>query len=355
MRLTDVYTAKAVGFRLQNEASNEKEYIGQLFFPVQKKMGIDINLIKARKGLGVALKPSTYDALATIRPRKGFTVTAQQMPLFRESMKVSEKDMIEIARAQESNDPYLTEVLQNIYDDVEELVKGAEISAERMIMQLLAPTNGNVKIEIGLEDNTAYAYDYDADHSWKANHYMELGAGDASSRDKWDQTGAKPLSDIEKGASYLRSIGETPKYILMNSTTLDMLLNNPQIKNAIIVSAGVTVDYISRKTVSDAIQAQTGLSVMIYDKAYGTGTKFYPDNYVTIIGEGQLGTLYRGITPEERSLMADPSVDVTIVNEGIAVTVKTDYGPPVQTSTTVSEVCLPSFDGMDSIFVMKVA
>lgn len=37
-----------------------------------------------------------------------------------------------------------------------------------------------------------------------------------------------------------------------------------------------------------------------------------------------------------------------------AIAVKTDYGPPVSVATTVSQLVLPSFEGMDSIYVIKV-
>lgn len=40
--------------------------------------------------------------MATIRARKGFKVTNEEMPLFRESMVVKEQDLAEITRAQES-------------------------------------------------------------------------------------------------------------------------------------------------------------------------------------------------------------------------------------------------------------
>ena len=86
----------------------------------------------------------------------------------------------------------------------------------------------------------------------------------------------------------------------------------------------------------------------------GSEKKFFPDDYVTIIGSGTLGNTWYGVTPEERTLLGDPKVDVSVLDSGIAIAVQTIYGPPVQYSTTASQIVLPSYEGMDSVFVIKV-
>lgn len=59
--------------------------------------------------------------------------------------------------------------------------------------------------------------------------------------------------------------------------------------------------------------------------------------------------------PEERTLIGDNKVDVTILDRGVAIAVKTEYGPPVEVSTSVSQIVLPSYEGMDATFVIEVA
>ena len=97
---------------------------------------------------------------------------------------------------------------------------------------------------------------------------------------------------------------------------------------------------------------------IINDKKFvdydGKEKGFFPDDYVTIIGSGTLGNTWYGVTPEERTLMGDPKVDVSVLDSGVAIAVQTIYGPPVQHSTTASQIVLPSYEGMDSVFVMKV-
>jgi len=357
MRFNDIFTARALAFRIQNDKSNTIPYLGESFFPTKKKVGVDLKWIKARNGLGVTLKPSTYDALATIRPREGFTIVQQEMPLFRESMKISEQDMFEIQRAQDSNDPFINDVIDHVYDDVNTLVTGAKIATERMRMSLIAPTNGDLKINIGLADNTLYSYNYDdANGTWKSNNYEALSG--TSTWTAVNKTTSTPLNDIQDGVDRLADNGYIAKYIVMNSVTFNLIATSDQIKNALITITGNPVEYIDRAAVTEVIRRKTGLEVLIYDKKYkdydGTQKKFYPDDYVSIIGEENLGILYVGTTPEERTLLGDAKVDVAVLDSGIAVAIQNIYGPPARHETTVSQIALPSFEGMDGLYVIKV-
>jgi hypothetical protein len=50
--------------------------------------------------------------------------------------------------------------------------------------------------------------------------------------------------------------------------------------------------------------------------------------------------------------MGNPATDVRLVNTGVAVAVSVTEDP-VQTKTTVSEIVLPSYERMDSTYVIK--
>ena len=86
----------------------------------------------------------------------------------------------------------------------------------------------------------------------------------------------------------------------------------------------------------------------------GKTQKFYPDDKVTIIGAGTLGSTYYGVTPEERTLMSNKNVDVAMLDNRIAIATKTEQGPPIKTTTSVSQIVLPSYEGIDSTFVLDV-
>ena len=355
MKFNEIFTARSIAAMLTSDPSNAVSYVGEAFFPRMKKMGIDLKWIKSHKGVGVTLKPSTYDALATIRPREGFSVLTEQMPLFRESMKISELDMVEIQRAADANDPYLMDVVNRVYDDVSNLVEGANIATERMRMSLLAPVGGDMQIVIGMVDEAKYAYNYDANGAWKATNYEEL-----QGTMKWDvPASCKPLNDIQDAVDQLANKGYQARYALMNSTTLNLLVGADQMKNALITITGSAVNFLDRATAKEVFTRKTGLTPIIYDKKYreynnGAEAKFYPDGYVSVIADGQLGSTVYGTTPEERTLLGDAKADVSVLDSGIAVAIQNQYGPPVRHETTVSQIALPSFEGMDGLYVIKV-
>lgn len=355
MRIQDIFSARAIALNRTEVESNKIPFLGEQFFPNNKIMGLDLKWIKSHKGLGIELAPSNFDALATIRPRQGFSVVNEEMPLFRESMQVKERDMMEIARIQSADDPYADAVLADIYDDTNTLLDGADIAVERMRMQLLAAQNGQVKISIGAKDNTIYNYNYDADGSWAASNYMAITDND----DKWTASTAKPLTDLRTAKNALAAKGYNAVYALMNSTTFDYLVSVTQIAQALVTISGQPVSYIDDNTVAEVFRRKTGITPIIYDKQYmglnGQATKFYPDNYVSVIGAENVGQTIYGTTPEERTLLGDPKADVAILDRGVAVAVQTTYGPPVATATTVSQVVLPSYEMMDAVYVIKVA
>lgn len=143
MNIRDAYSAKAIALVNTEVASNKIAYLGSGLFPAKKKMGLDLKWIKTSKGLPVSLAPSNFDAVSTLRSREGFKLTETEMAFFRESMLIKEADEQEIMRVQDSTDPYASEVLSRIFDDANTLIDGANVVPERMIMQLLAPSDGH--------------------------------------------------------------------------------------------------------------------------------------------------------------------------------------------------------------------
>lgn len=355
MKLSDVFTAEAIALNYTNAASNAIPYLGTGFFPSQKKAGLDLKWIKGHNGLAVSLMPSTFDAKSTFRDRVGISMSETEMPFFRESMLVKEKDEQEIMRVQDSKDPYAAQVLDNIFNDTKTLVDGANVVPERMIMQLLAPLNGSVGIEIKA-NNVDYTYNYDPDGSWKAEHYAKITA-DA---DKWSASATcDPLFDIETALDAQEAAsGNRPEILLMSKATFNMIKNSAKVRSGILAqNTTANVNYTSAK-VKQYVEEELSVTIIIYNKQFknesGTAKKFYPDNIVMMLPNGAIGTTWYGTTPEERTLTAKSDADVSIVNTGVAVSV-TITDDPVNTKTTVSEIVLPSFERMNECYAMEVA
>lgn len=354
MLVNEVVDSSAIALVATETASNKTPYLGLNWFGEKKKSGLDLKYVLTHKGLPVSLKPSNFDALPTLRPRGGLDVRKTQMAFFREQMIVSEEDELEIDKIKDENDPYLEGALQSIYDDANNLIAGAEVVAERMRMSLLSTVNGHPVI--GIEsDGVKYEYDYDPDGTYAKEHFLKL-----KDTAKWSDTeNSKPLTDLNNARKALAKKGRIATYVLMNSNTFNYLLENAQVKNAILAQNVTANIELTDDNVISIVKSRAKLTIVLYDKMYideqGNEQYFYPDNKVTLLPSGALGSTWFGTTPEERTARQVADVDVTIYGTGIAVATKTEYGPPALNSVTVSMVVLPSYEGMDSTFVIEVA
>lgn len=341
----DLVNAKNIAEYYENNPSNNIPYLGTTLFPPKKQLGLDLSWIKGSKGLPVALMPSDFDAKATLRDRIGFKKIETEMPFFREAMRVGEKDRQELNRLLSSNLDNMTKTLiANIYDDITNLVNGANVQPERMIMQLLS--TGKIKI-------TANRQDYDYDYKMKSDHKEAL-AGNAV----WGNTDATPIEDIIRWQDTVEdNTGVRPTNAIMTRKTFGYLLKHPSIRLDMNPLGGQNI-ILTDAILKQYLQDKLGISIAIYNKKYltedGTSNNFYPDDFFTLIPDGTLGNTYYGTTPEESDLLTSQSnADVSIVNTGVAVTtVKEPH--PVNVETIVSEIVMPSFETIDNIFIAKV-
>lgn len=354
MILSDVFTAESVAANWTETASNATPYYGAGLFPAKKKAGLDLKWICGNKGLPVSLAPSAFDTKSSLRDRIGIKLNKAEMAFFREPMLVKEADEQEILRVQDAGDPYAVDVLERVFDDAQTLIDGANVVPERMVMQLLAPLGGKMGIEIQA-DGVDYTYNYDPDGSWKKQHYLELkGAAKWSASDTCD-----PMQVLEDAMDAQETLsGNRPAVVLMSKATFQMMKQSKKLRDNIL-SQNLTanVNY-STARVKAYVEEELQVTLVIYSKQYrkedGTAAKFYPDNILMLLPDGELGSTYYGTTPEERTLMQDIGADVTLVNTGVAVAV-TRTNDPVHTKTTVSEIVLPSFERMEECYAIEVA
>ena len=330
MKPNDVITAKAIATHWTEAASNKQEYLGAGFFPAKKKAGLDLKWFKAHKGLAISLMPSNFDAKSTFRDRVGLSFNETEMPFFRESMLVKERDRQELLRCKDSNDP------------------------ERMRMQLLSPLDGNMGIEIAA-NGVNYAYNYDPEGTWKRDHYMKI----ASAEDMWNATETcDPMADIEaaldaqEGAS-----GNRPEVLLMSKATFKMLKDSKRVQSGVMAQNVTANVFYTDKLVQNFVEEALNVRIVIYTKKFrdeaGTTRAFFPDNIIMMMPNGDLGGTWYGTTPEECDLAGSGVANVSIVNTGVAVTVTTT-SDPVNVKTTASEIVLPSFERMDECYALQV-
>ncbi|WP_025727716.1 major capsid protein [Heyndrickxia ginsengihumi] len=342
----DLVSANYIASYYQENSSNKVPYLGATLFPAKKQLGLDLSWIKGSNGLPVALMPSAFDTKATLRDRIGFSDVQTEMPFFRESMRIGERDRQQLNTLAASNMNDMAKTIVNrIYDDVSKLVDGAAVQPERMIMQLLS--SGQIDI---VANRVNYTYDYKMSDEHK-EQLLDTA--------RWSDTeNSRPVEDIiawqdkveaDTGVRPTRAIltRKTWGYLMQNkSIRLDM---NPVGGQNIILTDAVLKQYFS---------AKVNITFAVYNKKFidenGVTKSFFPDDVITLIPDGALGNTYFGTTPEESDLMSgSTSADVRIVNTGVAITtIKEPH--PVNVNTIVSEIVLPSFESIDNIFIAQV-
>ena len=361
--LADAFTARALGvaWNKYQQTLGIAPYLGRSFFGTDKKQGLEMKYIKGRKGLPVELKGSNFDAKAPLRDAIGFSEIANQMPFFRESYMVTEKEEQEYMGYLNSNNPTLAnQVLKEIMKNPLDLVLGADVVPERMIWQLLAPVDGIPKIDVLIDGKEPYAIHYTTDDGaeYKKNHFMEI----ESEADKWSNPAtATPIADVVEAQERHRdATGENLTTFAMNQKTWKQFVNAEDTKKQVMGISAYQAGIMMRDSdVKKYMLDNYGITILVYNKLYldsnGKATTFIPDGIVTGIAGNvnQLGTVWYGTTPEERS--GNQSIgNLSIVNTGVSIyTYTTPH--PVNTHCVVSEIVLPSYENMDSTFVMKVA
>lgn len=354
MDLRELFTPNAISANWQEVASDQIPYLGEGLFTARKKAGLDLRWIKGAKGLPISLMPSAFDAKATFRDRIGIETLETEMPFFREGFKLKERDRQDLLRISETADPYAADVIARVYDDANELIKAADVVAERERMQLLFPVDGNLGISI-VANGVDYTYNYDPDGVWKATNYFEVSDAD----DAWDSSlTADPFADIQNArAAVQAATGNAPAIAIMNNNTFQILAKTQAVKERALRSNQFTFGTLTSAEVKNAVQDAAEVQVIVYDKMYRDENKvahrFVPDGYVALVPAGALGNTYYGTTPEEADLMGSNAGDVTIVNTGVAVTRIVDPHP-VNINIFASEIVLPSYERMDEVAVLKV-
>lgn len=319
--------------------------LGAALFPSKKKLGLKLEWIKGYNELPVVLAPSAFDAKPQLRDRGEISLETTRMPFFRESMRLGEQERQELLMFQEANhNEYAMTAVNKIFDDVTTLVKGAQVNPEIMRMGLL--TKGTFTIA---SDSVTYEYNYDQTGTWAGTNTTTLTGTDAWS----DTTNSNPIQDIMTIKRKAESYGVTLTKAIVGATTWGYLVQNKNIIGA-IYPLGNTVNLTDAQVV-DYLYNATGIRFSVYAKMYKDSNKtsqyYYPqDKQCTFISDVQLGSTWYGTTPEEADLMSGVAgVDVSVVDTGVAILVKKE-SLPVNIITSVSEIVLPSFEGMSEVY-----
>lgn len=341
MTIFDLMTSQNLTAYWEELIQDEAPYPCEELFPDDKKRGLDLKWIKGSKGLPVVLKTSAFDVFAVPRPRIGFEKLTAEMPYFKESTYIDEELRQELNVVLETgNQAYIDSVMNKIFDDETQLLRGAAASRERM--RMMALTTGVVTMA---NNGQAFTYDYGIPNTHKSEVTTSWS----------DHANSDPLEDIRVAKEKIQDdTGVVPTRAMCSGKTWRDIRNNDNIKKAIFVlsnGAGTVSDRQLRQYIQDELE----LTVVVNDKRYndenGQSTKYMPDNTFVLFPEGDLGKTWFGTTPAESDLMSSSVANVSITDTGVAVTT-VQKADPVNVETIVSMICLPSFEAADQVYIL---
>lgn len=344
--ITELFTSKAIAAYWKVMANQRAPYFGESKFPAKKKLGLDLSWIKGARKAPVQLSLSAFDAKAIPLNRGTVDKMSTDMPFFKNSMNIDEKQRQELNKVigNENNKALVDILVNDIFNDKMHLLEYAALTREVMRMQVL--TTGALTLA---SNGQNYSYDFGVPN---ANKVTPTVAWDVAAT-------ADPIADITAWLDQIENAtGVRPTEGVMNSVTLSWLTKCAALKNAIYV-LGEGKATPTKAKVLEFIQNETQVKFYIDSKTYddnGTSTKFIADGTVVLFPETPLGNTWFGTTPEESDLMSGEATDaqVSIVDTGVAITT-TKQTDPVNVMTKVSMICLPSFEMAEQVIIASVA
>ena len=323
---------------LGNSAANITEEL----FPAAKQMGLTLRWIKGSKGLPVVLKASAFDAKAVPRPRIGFAQIHHDMPYFKESMYVNEELRQQLNQVlTSSNQVYIDTVIGQVFNDEIRLLVGA--ASRREQMRTMALTTGAINM---ISNGQEYSYDYGVSH--KANAVKA-----------WSDLDCDPIEDIQTAIDTIQGdTGEVLTRAMCDASSWKNLRNNKRVYQAIYRLNPGTGTIVSNQVLKEFLKNETGLEVLVNNHQFtdesGVSAKYMPDNTFVMFPAGPVGQTWFGTTPAESDLATSNVANVSIVDTGVAITT-TQIIDPVNIETIVSQICLPSLERADSIYILDTA
>ncbi len=344
MTIFDLMQSNQLTAYWEELVQDEAPYPCEELFPDDKKRGLSLQWIKGSRGLPVVLKTSAFDTFAVPRPRIGFDKLTAEMPYFKESTYIDEELRQELNLVLETgNQAYIDSVMNRVFDDEMNLLRGARASRERM--RMMALTTGIVSMA---NNGQAFTYDYGI----PAEHKVETDTS-------WsDHANSDPIEDMRAlKEQILDDTGVEVTRAMCDGATWRNIRNNEKIAKTIFVLSNGQAS-VNDGRLRQYILDEVGIDVMVNDKRYvdekGQTVRFMPEDTFVMFPDGALGRTWFGTTPAESDLMGGQVANVSITDTGVAVTT-VQKADPVNVETIVSMICLPSFEAADQVGIIDTA
>ena len=356
--ISEVYSAEAlVAYytALKNGGDAHYQFIGEKLFPILKRKGLSLEWIKGSHGAPAELRPAAFDTTAFVRPRIRVNEVRTKIPFFKEAEKFTEEErqeLMETLRLHGDDENYINGLMRHYYRQYADLLAGSDVDCEKMRMSLLA--YGKIDVVWSKDGvNINEEYNYDTSGNWATNNTHTLtGTSTWTDANKATCDPVKDISDCRK--MHKMKNGVITTRVLMNSETFSRIGQADATRKAIKPLGGNILDSEVETYIKDATKSELILNDAIYKNANGENAKYYPDGKVTLLPAYTLGYTNYGTTPTEFDILNGENNlhSHGMYNEGVCVYTNKTIDP-VNVKTIVEMLALPSFEEMDSVFVLN--
>lgn len=312
----------------------DREYpamLGEELFPEVKKQSLEFDMLAEGSKTPVIASVHGFDTESEIGQREA-NKKALELALIKRKMQLKEKEIIALENPR--NDAEKNYLMKNVYKDIDNLVASVKARVEAMRMEVIA--TGKITLN---ENNLDAVIDFGVPAENKAVV-------------DWSAENANPINDMLAWKGQLDTI---PARVLTSSTVLAKILANKNVVNALfgkdstrIASVGELNNYLT----------QLGLpKIYTYDAKYrkleanGTYSKhrYFPENAFVMMPGEELGETIYGPTAEEIRLQRDPSIEMDLIGNILAM-VYEEGNDPVSTWEKAVATALPALKCADELF-----
>lgn len=351
MELREFLNSKDIALYI--EKLPEETTLDSALFPDDKQLSMELEQAKGADGRVKALRISTFDVASKKRALNAeINLEKYEMPFFKESIGINEKQRRDIIQAQQSGNQNLIEFLmKKVFNNYADLVNGALVQSRRMRAQVIQ----NGKINISTDDGNVVL-----DYGVPKKHKETI----TDAAKKWNVETADIIGDILRWQKIFVDEGKAkPTRLVMTEITFNSTICiNKAIKadmanryiaanatDGLIITQSEFITYLKNR-----FDIEVGFVNGQFINESGEDTNYYEDGKVSFIPTGTLGKTVYSVTPEEYDKsFGSTMLDTSVVKTGIAITTMVNEDP-VTVDTKVSQIVLPSFERANEVFLAKV-
>ena len=320
--------------------------LGEALFPEKKIQDIEFDMILGSGGLPVSASVHAFDTKTQLASRESIQKGIQDLALIKRQIKITEKELIKIQNPR--SDAELSFVLAQLYNDAEKMEEGVKVRIEAMRMEVIS--SGKIAID---ENGVAVTIDY-------------LVPADSKLPFNWSApTTATPLIDLETIATAVETAcGSRPARAMTSRKIVKAICATTSIKKAVF---GTNSDKLVTLLSLNELLSQSDLPILLVNEGKykvevaksvenPTGFKnvrYFPENVISMFGEGTLGDTVYGLTAEEVALIGSDQMDTASMVGNVFVGTYTSIDP-VAEFTKAAATVIPSFPHADELGIATI-